>query len=109
MSQELIIQFVGFEVSARERVYSFTVREPFAEPRDFKLIISNEAFNDRRVSYQDAPNVCSLKLRCQLAAYANHPPETRPDITDRDLDDYRSTHAPQKPASPFARKPVEDY
>jgi len=108
MSHELIVQFVGFEVSARDRVYSFTVREAFAEPRDFKLIISNKAFIDHRISYQDAPNVCSLKLRRELAAYANHPPETRLDITDRDLEEYRSTHSPQKVASPFARKPAED-
>ncbi|HXZ12120.1 MAG TPA: hypothetical protein VEG64_06985 [Candidatus Sulfotelmatobacter sp.] len=108
MSHDLIVQFVGFEVSGGDRVYSFTVREPSAEPRDFKLTISNNAFNDHRISYQDAPDVCSLKLRRELAAYANHPPETRLDITDGDLEDYRSTHSPRKAASPFARKTAED-
>jgi hypothetical protein len=48
-------------------------------------------------------------LRRELAANANHPPKTRLDITDADLEDYRSTHGPRKTAGPFGRKPVEDY
>jgi len=109
VSHEIIVQFVGFESGARARVYTFTVREPSAEPRDFTLAISNQAFTDHLISYQDAPNVCSLKLHRELAANANHPPKTRLDITYSDLEDYRSTHAPRKAPLPFARKPVEDY
>ena len=81
MSRELIVQFVGFESGVRARIYTFTVREHAAEPRDFTLTISND----------------------------NHPPVTRLDITDGDLEAYRSTHARGKPRYPFARKPSEDY
>jgi hypothetical protein len=109
MSHEIIVQFVGFEAGACARVYSFTVREPSAEPRDFTLTILNRAFNDHLINYQDAPHICSLKLHRELAAYGNHPPETHLDITDADLEDYRSTHSPRKAHSPFARKPSEDY
>lgn len=109
MSHEIIVQFVGFESGARARVYTFTVREPSAQPRDFTLTIPNQAFNDHLISFQDAPDICSLKLRRELAANGNHPPKTRLDITDGDLEDYRSSHAPRKPKHPFARKPVEDY
>jgi hypothetical protein len=109
VSLEIIVQFIGFEAGARARVYTFTVRGPSAEPRDFTLAISNQAFTDHLISYQDAPQICSLKLRRELAANANHPPKTRLDITDADLEDYRSTHAPRKAPSPFARKPMEDY
>jgi len=109
VSRELIVQFVGFESGVRARIYTFTVREHAAEPRDFTLTISNKAFNDHLISYQDAPDICSLKLRRELAANDNHPTVTRLDITDGDLEAYRSTHARGKPKYPFARKPAEDY
>lgn len=108
MNREIIVEFVGFEAGALARVYSFKVRESSAEPRDFTLAISNKAFSDRLISYQDGPDVCSRKLRRELAAHGNHPPETRLDITDIDLEDYRSTHAPRKATSPFARRPLEE-
>lgn len=109
MSHEIIVQFIGFEAGARARVYTFTVRESSAEPRDFTLAISNQAFTNHLISYQDGPQICSLKLRRELAANANHPPKTRLDITDADLEDYRSTHAARRAPNPFARKLVEDY
>jgi hypothetical protein len=109
MSHETIVGFVGFEAAEHVRVYNFTVREPSAEPRSFTLTISNTAFNDHLISYQDAPDICSLKLRRELAAYGNHPPETRLNITEADLEDYRSTHAHRKAPTPFYRKPSEDY
>ena len=102
------MQFVGFEAGALARVYSFTVREPSTEPRDFTLAISNSAFDDHLISYQDAPDICSRKLRRELAAYDNHPPETRLEITVADLEDYRSSHSHRQAPSPF-RKPSEDY
>lgn len=108
MSDEVIVQFIGFEVGALSRVYTFTVREPSAEPRDFTLAISCQAFVDRLISYQDAPQVCSLKLRRELSANANHPPQTHLVITDADLEEYRSSHAPRKAPNPFARKPAEE-
>jgi hypothetical protein len=109
MSDGIIVQFVGFEAGALARVYSFTVREPPAEPRDFTLTISNTAFDDRLISYQDAPDLCSRKLRRELAAHGNHPPEIRLEITVADLEDYRSSHSHRQAPSPLARKPSEDY
>ena len=55
------------------------------------------------------PHICSLKLRRELAAYGKHPAETRLDITDADLEDYRSAHSPRRAPSPFVRKPSEDH
>ena len=34
--------------------------------------------------------------------------EGTPQLSDLELEDYRSSHSP-RPRSPFARKPVEDY
>lgn len=109
MSHEIIVQFVGFEAKALVREYIFTVREPSTDPREFTLTIPNQAFSEHRVRYQDAPDVCSLKLRQELATYANHPPNTHYRVTDAELEDYRSAHAPRTARSPFGRKAREEY
>ena len=44
MSKELLMQFVGFSSKETVREYTFTVREPATEPREFTLTIANEAF-----------------------------------------------------------------
>jgi hypothetical protein len=92
---EIVIQFGGFKDKGAVREYSFTVREPANEPREFTLTIPNVAFNERRVRYQDAPDVCSLKLRKELAANSNHPVISHYDITDAELADYKGAHAPR--------------
>ncbi|HTX16717.1 MAG TPA: hypothetical protein VMD77_15560 [Candidatus Baltobacteraceae bacterium] len=109
MSKEVIMQFMGFSSKPDVREYTFTVREPSMEPREFTLAIANEAFGAGGLRFQDAPDVCSIKLRQVLAAHANHPLETHFDISDVELENYRTSHAPRTPKSPFARKPVEDF
>lgn len=109
MSYEIIVQYVGFEAKALVREYTFTVREPSTEPREFTLTIENDAFSTHLVRYQDAPDVCSLKLRRELATYANHPPKTHYRITDAELEDYRSAHSPRTTRSLFGRKAAQDF
>lgn len=104
MINEIVIQFGGFKAKGLVREYSFTVRETANEPREFTLTIPNAAFNERRVRYQDAPDVCSLKLRKELAAHANHPVSSHYDITDAELEDYKGAHAPRPSKNPFSRK-----
>jgi len=100
------MQFVGFESKPTVREYTFTVREASGESREFTLTISHESFKAYRARYQDAPDICSHKLRRELA---NHPSETHFHISDTDLDDYRATHAAGTAKSPFARKPARDF
>jgi hypothetical protein len=109
VSHEIIVQFLGYEVKAMVREYTFAVRDTSSEPREFTLTIPTEAFNARLLSIQDAPDLCSRKLRRELATYANNPPDTHFAITNAELEDYRSSRAPRTPRSPFSRKPVEDY
>lgn len=109
MSHEIIVQFLGYEVKPQVREYTFSVREASTDPREYTLTIPTEAFNDHLLRIQDAPDVCSRKLRRELAANANHPQETHYAITNADLEDYRSARAPRTPRSPFSRKPVEDF
>jgi len=109
VNREILVQFVRFEAKALAREYTFMVREASTDAREFTLTIANTAFNERRVRYQDAPDVCSLRLRHELAANANHPESTHFCITDADLEEYRSNHAPKKSHPSFYRKPEEDY
>jgi hypothetical protein len=107
MSEKINVEFRGFESKQMVREYIFTVRESSEEPREFFVTISHESFKTRRVRYQDAPDVCSLKLRRELASHANHPAETHFHVTDLELDDYRASHTVLSAAKPFARKQVD--
>jgi hypothetical protein len=109
VSHEILVQFVKFEAKALVREYTFMVREASADPREFRLTIANQAFNERRVRYQDAPDVCSVKLRQELATHANHPPNTSYRISDADLEQYRSSHAPRSSRPSFYRRPSEEF
>jgi hypothetical protein len=109
MSDSLIVQFVGYEVRPLAREYTFTVREDKAEPREFTLTIASAAFDCRRARFQDAPDICSLRLRRELAADANHPADSHFQITDEELDDYRGRHSPKPSTSPYKKKTVEEY
>jgi hypothetical protein len=109
MSDTLIVQFVGYEVLSQVRQYKFSVREFKSEAREFTLTISNASFDCRRARYQDAPDICSLRLRRELAADANHPANTHFEITDEELDDYRGRHSPKPSTSPYKKKVTEEY
>jgi len=96
MSESIIVQYLGYQAKLLVREYSFQVREAGAE-REFTLNIANEAFLSHKVSYQDAPGICSQRLQAELAAHANHPSETHYVITSAELDAFRASHI-QKPS-----------
>ena len=109
MRDYVVVQFVRFEAKALVREYTFTVREATSEPREFTLTIANASFDCRRARFQDAPDICSLRLRRELAADANHQANTHFQITDEELDDYRGRHSPKPSTSPYKKKAVEEY
>jgi hypothetical protein len=92
---ETIVQYTGFKSQGRVREYSFTVRETTTEQRDFTLSISNDAFTEHRARYQDAPDICSIRLRRELAASASHPVQVKFAVGDSELAEYY-TARPQK-------------
>lgn len=95
MSRSGIVQYAGFTVKPVMREYCFLVRDVSSEPREFTFTIPNQAFQSDRVRDQDAPNICSIKLHREMAAYANHPPQTHYRISEVELDEYRGSHAPK--------------
>ena len=108
MTDTLLIEYRGFTPRALVREYLFSVREAAMEPREYTLTIPNEAFNSRRARYQDAPDICSLRLRRELAANGNHLPKTHYRITDTELDDYRSSHGSKSPQILHASKAARE-
>jgi hypothetical protein len=108
MTENMIVQYVGFEAKALVREYSFIVRGALNETSEFTLTIGNEAFGSRRVRFQDAPEICSLRLQRELAVFENHPPKAHYRISETDLDDYRSSHTPSSRSYPYKPKVSRD-
>jgi len=94
---DLVIQYVGFEVKDLVREYTFAVRQAPSEPLEYTLSIANEAFVSHRARYQDAPDICSVRLRHELATCANQPLTTHFSVTDAELAYYHDTRKPKPP------------
>jgi hypothetical protein len=108
MTENINIQYVGFEAKALVREYSFVVRRALNETSEFTLTIRNEEFSSQGVRFQDAPEICSLRLHRELAVFGNHPPQAHYRISETDLEDYRSSHAPKVSAYPYKPKAPPD-
>jgi hypothetical protein len=104
MTENINVQYVGFEAKALEREYTFIVRRALAETSEYTLAIGNEAFGARRVRFQDAPEICSLRLHHELAAFGNHPPQAHYRISETDLEEYGTAHAPKAWGYPYKPK-----
>ncbi len=90
------VEYLGFKAQKSTREYALRVREVGAEARDFKLVIENNAFLENRVRYQDAPEICFLKLQRELVACAEGKEPSRTlKVTDADLEEYRVAHSPR--------------
>jgi hypothetical protein len=85
-------QYVGFMSKLSTREYSFVVREDLAEAIEITFAIPNRVFNSRRLSFQNAPDLCSLKLHREIAGAAINPIKTHYRISETELDDYRDSH-----------------
>ena len=99
------VEYVGFSSQESAREYTLRVRHADGRSDDFTVAIAQEAFLARRVRYQDAAEICFLKLSRALAGWESvpesAPAERRLDVTDADLDAYRDAHA----AKPPVRRP----
>ena len=108
MTENVNVQYVGFEAKGLVREYSFIVRRALNQTSEFTLTIENESFGSRRVRFQDAAEICLLRLHRELTAFGNHPPEAHYRISETDLDDYRISHAPKAAGYPYKTKVPQD-
>jgi hypothetical protein len=95
VSETLLLQYVGFENKGAVREYAFTIRGPGGRSSEYFVTIANAAFVARRVRYQDAPEICSLRLHREFAVHTDHPPSTCFSVTDAELAEYSNAHAPK--------------
>jgi len=108
VSNEVVLQYVGFETRGAVREYAFTVRGSGGESSNYFVTIANDAFLAHRVRYQDAPDICSLRLRREFATETGQPRFIRFAVTDAELTDYQHTHTPKtKPGTAAHRKDNE--
>ena len=98
MNQRLV-RYQGFAAKSAGREYTFQVDDSNDQPREFTLTIANEAFIRRGVRYQDAPEICLLKLRRELAAAEADPSKTpakpRFRISEAEINEYSESHSPK--------------
>ena len=90
------VEYVGFSIGHDAREYRLRVRDG-AVSHDFVLAISLDAFLTRRARYQDAPEICFLKLQRALAECVGTLPDARLSISDLELEEYRTAHSPKPP------------
>jgi hypothetical protein len=91
------IQYLGFQTKSRGRDYTYLVIDPKSENRQFTFTISNQAFAEGRVPYQDAADLCYKKLQKDLGLEtAGQPLPRHFTLSDVDLEDYRAKHRPAR-------------
>ena len=92
------VEYVSFKASEATREYHLRVRRG-TDIHDFTVAIPNEAFLSGRVRYQDAPDVCFLKVQRELAAGGEDGTFPSPALrmTDQELEEYRVSHTPKTP------------
>lgn len=109
MSDTILIQYLGFKPKNESREYLFQVRYAAEAMRNFTLTILNEAFTSHRIRYQDAPSVCSARLRRELSADPNQPSHTNFAISDSELADYKAEHSPKASHRLYGPKSRDEY
>ena len=65
------VEYIGFKAQESTREYAMRVRKVGDDDRDFTIVITNDAFLKNRVRYQDAPEICFIKLQKELGACAD--------------------------------------
>ncbi len=93
------IRYLGFELKSRGRDYNYQVIDAKAvvPTRDFTFTISNQAFVQHAVPYQDAPDICYQKLRKQMDLEASGEViAPRSTVSDAEFEEYRAKHRPAK-------------
>jgi hypothetical protein len=106
--ENLNVQYVGFEAKGLMREYKFVVRGAANHTNDYFLEIDNESFSSRHVRFQDAAEICSLRLHRELAASGNQPSNSHYRIGTAELEDYRKSHSPKAFGNPYKPKAPEE-
>lgn len=103
MTTGLRSEYVGFTVDETSRVYSMRVRMLDGTVHDVQIAIATQAFLTNRVRYQDAAEICFLKLQRALSQFVEGTMlPSRLEVTDAELEAYQKAHT-KKPPEPRSR------
>lgn len=99
MNDTVVLQYAGFKTKGAVREYTFKRSGTDGASSEYSVTNANDAFVPHRVRYQDAPDICSRRLRREFAIRTDYPLSARFSIADAELADYQQAHAPSpKPA-----------
>ena len=94
------IQYVGFQLKAHGRDYTYRVIDKETVDREFVFSISNRTFAEKHLPFQDAAGLCYQKLQKALGLEtAEKPLPKRATLSDQDLDLFRESRRPLRKRS----------
>ena len=105
MTAAASIRYLGFESTDAGRDYALLVRQGEDSAR-VTVRIPHTAFAGHLTRYQDAPDICFLKVQHELALHDNQAPIHTLVVSDIELAAYRTAHEKTpggrraKPAAP---------
>ena len=90
-----MVEYLDFSATEAAREYRLLVRRG-TDIHHFTVSIPNEAFLAGRARYQDAPDICYLKLLKEVEGSEEGAlPEPDLEVSDQELEDYRAAHTPK--------------
>ncbi len=96
----MYIQYLGFNVAASSRTYSFHVIDIPREARQFTVQVHSEAFLPARLKFQDGPAICFARLEQELQGESQEErAEAHLSIRERDIREYLDRNYPRKPSA----------
>ena len=105
MASTLRSEYIGFTVNDTYRIYKILVSRPDGESREFEIAIANRRFLTNQVRYQDAAEICFLKVERELRRCGDDSiPASRIHVTEAELDEYREAHTKKVPGRAYRQK-----
>ncbi len=101
VDQPIVLQYLGFENKGALREYAFSLRGLRGKSSNYFVTISNDAFLAHRARYQDAPAICSIRLRREFASKVDLPSSFTFLVTDEELAEYKDAHTPKPGSVPW--------
>lgn len=91
------IQYLGFQLNAKGRDYSYRVINPKQGDREFVLSISDRVFAEQHFPYQDAAALCYQKLQKALDTESPEQPVPRHYVmSGRELGEFLEQRRPAR-------------
>ncbi len=87
------LRFVGVFPQTGHREYRFNIEKENADIREVILTIADALFMPKRLTFQEAPDLCYQKLLVDLRNESKEAPICgRGAVTATDIDSYRESH-----------------